>query len=174
MSDRIGVMSGGRLHQVGSPSEIYTRPATRFVLDFIGSVSYLPCRVVNHQSDSVSVAWGEEFEARSSFSVNRDTPRKGAARLAVRPEHVRLTPLAEALPAADAARGVVKLRAYLGDAWDYHVRVGDNVIRARTDSALCLEEGAEVSVRLRQAFVLSAGGVDPSAPVCSAASASQG
>ena len=167
MSDRIGVMSGGRLHQVGSPSEIYTRPATRFVLDFIGSVSYLPCRILSRDHEGVSVAWGETFEARARLAVNRDTPREGIASLAVRPEHVRLTPKEEQA-AADAAQGVVKLRAYLGDAWDYHVRVGDSVIRARTDSALCLEEGAEVTVRLRQAFVLSAGGDDPNAPICPA------
>ena len=41
MADRIGVMDGGRLEQVGTPHEIYRRPATRFVADFIGEASFL-------------------------------------------------------------------------------------------------------------------------------------
>ena len=39
MSDRIGVMSGGRLEQVGTPLEIYERPSTRFVAGFIGDAN---------------------------------------------------------------------------------------------------------------------------------------
>jgi spermidine/putrescine transport system ATP-binding protein len=46
MSDRVGVMSGGELVQVGTPREIYERPRTRFVADFVGAVNQLPARVL--------------------------------------------------------------------------------------------------------------------------------
>ena len=42
MCDRIAVMNRGRIEQVGTPSEIYERPATRFVASFVGSVNVLP------------------------------------------------------------------------------------------------------------------------------------
>jgi spermidine/putrescine transport system ATP-binding protein len=45
MSDRIAVMSGGRLQQVGAPGEIYDRPANRFVAGFIGNSNLLPAQV---------------------------------------------------------------------------------------------------------------------------------
>ena len=47
MSDRVGVMSGGVLVQVGTPREIYERPRTRFVANFVGAVNQLPARVVS-------------------------------------------------------------------------------------------------------------------------------
>jgi spermidine/putrescine transport system ATP-binding protein len=46
MSDRIAVMQGGRLQQVGPPGEIYDRPANRFVASFVGNSNLLPARVV--------------------------------------------------------------------------------------------------------------------------------
>ena len=45
MSDRIAVMNGGRVEQIGSPREIYERPQTAFVADFIGSLNVLELTV---------------------------------------------------------------------------------------------------------------------------------
>lgn len=47
MSHRIAVMSGGVIHQLAGPTEIYEQPATQFVLDFIGTVNYIPCRLLD-------------------------------------------------------------------------------------------------------------------------------
>ena len=44
MSDRIGVMRGGKLVQVGTPHEIYTAPETKFVSEFMGDVNIIPVR----------------------------------------------------------------------------------------------------------------------------------
>jgi spermidine/putrescine transport system ATP-binding protein len=46
MSDRIGVMSAGKIQQVGAPREIYTQPVNRFVASFIGESNFLPGHVV--------------------------------------------------------------------------------------------------------------------------------
>jgi putative spermidine/putrescine transport system ATP-binding protein len=53
ISDRVGVMRNGRLEQLDSPSEVYSRPATEFVAQFVGSVSRLPGEMV--APDTVSV-----------------------------------------------------------------------------------------------------------------------
>jgi iron(III) transport system ATP-binding protein len=45
LSDRVGLLSGGKLEQVGTPYEIYHHPASRFVADFVGRADYLPARV---------------------------------------------------------------------------------------------------------------------------------
>ncbi|WP_035715823.1 ABC transporter ATP-binding protein [Azorhizobium doebereinerae] len=58
MSDRIAVMSAGRIRQVGTPDEIYRRPTDRFVAAFVGDVNVLPARLERRQGDQASVLVG--------------------------------------------------------------------------------------------------------------------
>ena len=79
MSDRIGVMSAGRILQVGTPREVYTRPSSRFVADFIGETNFLTGRA---SGGRVTLDGGGEVVA--------DAAGDGPVTLAVRPEHVQL------------------------------------------------------------------------------------
>lgn len=82
MSDRIGVMSAGRLQQVGSPRDIYTRPANRFVASFIGETNFLPATPV---PGGVRLGNGAE--------VKVDAPMQtGLVTITIRPEQVRVGP----------------------------------------------------------------------------------
>src|SRR5260370_34511479 len=56
LSDRIAVLSHGRIEQIGTPDEIYERPASAFVAEFIGSSNMLPVRIVERSSDVTLVA----------------------------------------------------------------------------------------------------------------------
>jgi spermidine/putrescine transport system ATP-binding protein len=111
MSDRIAVMSAGRLLQVGAPREIYIRPVNRFVADFIGETNFLPASI---RDGAAHLAGG------SRIAVGR-TDRTGAVTLAIRPEHL-------ALVAADtpgALPGTISRRVYFGTDSHVHVRLGD-------------------------------------------------
>ena len=82
LSDRIAVMSAGRIEQLGGPREIYERPATRFVADFIGASTVLRGRAA--APDTVAVAG-------ATLRVTGATLRVGVdVELAIRPERVRL------------------------------------------------------------------------------------
>src|SRR3990172_6065988 len=59
MSDRIGVMNGGRLLQVGAPDEIYENPAAEFVADFIGETNFIPVTVVGREGELVGPPGGQ-------------------------------------------------------------------------------------------------------------------
>ena len=59
MSDRIVVMYNGRAEQVGTPFEIYNRPATRFVAGFVGTLNVVEGTIVDAQSGRISIAGGE-------------------------------------------------------------------------------------------------------------------
>jgi putative spermidine/putrescine transport system ATP-binding protein len=85
LADRIGVMNGGRLEQLGAPREIYERPATRFVADFIGASTVLRGRAV--APDRVAVASGTLHVVGA-----RALPVGADVELAIRPERVRLAP----------------------------------------------------------------------------------
>jgi spermidine/putrescine ABC transporter ATP-binding subunit len=87
LSDRIVVMNHGRIEQVGSPSELYERPRTRFVADFLGAANFLEVEVV---------ATGPEARLRTPGGLVLDAPSALAASLgdrltlALRPERIRL------------------------------------------------------------------------------------
>jgi spermidine/putrescine ABC transporter ATP-binding subunit len=83
LSDRIAVMSGGRIEQLGTPREIYEHPATRFVADFIGASTVLRGRAV--AADRVTVAPGSTLRVAGGALA-----AGGDVELAIRPERVRL------------------------------------------------------------------------------------
>jgi spermidine/putrescine transport system ATP-binding protein len=129
MSDRIGVMSAGKLQQVGSPKEIYTRPVNRFVASFIGETNFLPATVV---PSGVKLATGDVVEVA--------TTRPGTVTLTVRPEQVRLVAAGE--PGAIAA--TVKFQVYFGTDTHCHLALADGTeVVARLQSPANGEAGIE-------------------------------
>jgi spermidine/putrescine transport system ATP-binding protein len=89
MSDRIAVMSAGRILQVGSPRDIYDRPAERFVADFIGETNFLNARVDGVADGKARLTL--DSGAQVSATVAEGFQPNGRATVVVRPEHTRLT-----------------------------------------------------------------------------------
>ena len=90
MSDRIAVMNGGVVEHLGTPEEIYLRPATLFVAGFIGQTSFLPCRVesIDQRGADVRLLGGAAARVdRAGEGVRPDADGV----VVVRPEHVRLS-----------------------------------------------------------------------------------
>jgi spermidine/putrescine transport system ATP-binding protein len=117
MSDRIGVMTGGRLEQVGTPLEIYERPATRFVAGFIGDANLVDAVVETVEGDRlVARAGAGRVRARC-----RGWERAGSAlTICVRPERVRVAAAGEQ---PDGLPGRVEDRAFSGSLIKYRVAV---------------------------------------------------
>ena len=102
MADKIVVLRGGRIEQVGAPLELYNAPANRFVAGFIGSprMNFLPARVVDAGAGSVRLAIGEASTVEAALPVRGNGVAVGEnMSIGVRPEHVLLG----ADPAAGAA-----------------------------------------------------------------------
>lgn len=115
MSDRIGVMSQGRLLQVGDSQEIYERPASRFVADFIGDINLIEATVV-----APGVAkLGNGSEA--SLAAN---DLSGDITLALRPERLALLGEAEQRDGRNSMPATVTRRTYYGDVFYYEVDAG--------------------------------------------------
>lgn len=89
MSDRIAVMSEGRVEQIGTPEEIYNSPASLFVAGFIGSANLLPGEVQGHDGDDTIVALnsGATVRARATHANQTGSP----VSLMLRPERLRAT-----------------------------------------------------------------------------------
>jgi putrescine transport system ATP-binding protein len=116
VADRIAVMDHGRLAQVAPPSEIYERPNSRWVADFIGEVSMIEGRI--SEDRTIETALGPLRIA------HRDAQAGDKAWLALRPEKLRLS---AQRPAGDvnAVAGTVFEIGYRGDMSIYKVRLAD-------------------------------------------------
>jgi spermidine/putrescine transport system ATP-binding protein len=125
MSDRIGVMSDGRLLQVGTPEEIYEEPATTFVADFIGETSFLS----GHVAADGEVELGEGVRVRAEAT---DRSPGSPVTLALRPERVDLRREDGQLPeGCNTVTGTVERRTYAGTTTSYEVAVAGEVLRVR-------------------------------------------
>ncbi|MEZ4595456.1 MAG: ABC transporter ATP-binding protein [Chloroflexota bacterium] len=115
MSDRIAIMNAGRLVQVGTPREVYTRPATVFASDFIGEANRVRGTVTEASDGLVTVGAGPV--TRLVGRSVTEAPIGVAATLCVRPESIRMTRLAtppDARADAPGYRGTVREVIYLG------------------------------------------------------------
>jgi spermidine/putrescine transport system ATP-binding protein len=111
MADSIGVLNSGRLEQVGGPAELYERPASTFVADFLGQSNLLAATVVGRDGDDLLL---DVHGRRLVVPTARADRRGGRLWLGVRPEKLRL--LADGEMRADASLGVNTLAGTLTDA----------------------------------------------------------
>jgi len=114
MSDRIAVMNGGRVEQVGTPAEIYNQPTTRFVADFIGDTNIFRGERVGPNLD---VGRGLILALPPT-----ETQGTGILSVALRPEKISLSPRSDtAITAGSSAHGVVENTNFLGGAVLYRI-----------------------------------------------------
>jgi iron(III) transport system ATP-binding protein len=122
VADRVGVMSRGRLLQVGAPADVYRRPRSRAVAAFVGETNLLPARVVEVGAADLRVesAIGPLVAARAGG----ESPSVGDGLwLSIRPECVRLVDGAAAGP--NTLRGRQEHVTYLGEIAERRLRVGE-------------------------------------------------
>ena len=118
MSDRIAVMSKGRILQVGSPRDIYDRPSERFVANFIGETNFLKAAVESVTADRAQVRLASGSVIAASLPENFSP--KGEVTIVIRPEHAQL-----AARQSGALAGTLENIVYFGTDTHYHLRLGD-------------------------------------------------
>ena len=133
VSDRIAVMAHGRVEQLGAPAEIYRRPASRFVADFIGEANLLPVEIEGTGSSGVRARLGSV-----ALSVPDGAVPAGRATLVVRPEAVQIHAGSLAPSPDGVLPGQVRHMAYLGAAAEYTV---DTEVGAVAVSDALMPEG---------------------------------
>jgi ABC-type Fe3+/spermidine/putrescine transport system ATPase subunit len=145
MSDRVAVMQRGRIEQVGTPSELYEAPATRFVADFLGESNFLDGVVAGDLAGGrwlVRAAGGLELRGVGAAPLRTGQPVTAA----VRPE--KLVPLedpAASMPGViNTCKGTVEEAIYVGDATRYRVTLGaDGAVTVKVPNRLGLRQHAE-------------------------------
>jgi len=149
MSDRIAVMNGGRVEQVGSPREIYEHPSTAFVADFIGSLNAIELRVEELVGGYAVMRLGDS--ERIVVRVGGDSRTGDSLRIAVRPERVQIGPADGSTSEHNGSRlvGTIAEIVYLGMYTQFHVSTGAGRVichRLADESLDPLEPGSPVAV----------------------------
>jgi spermidine/putrescine transport system ATP-binding protein len=133
MSDRIAVMKAGRIEQVGSPADIYTRPVNRHVAEFVGETNLLEGSVAGRDADAIWVTIRGHSLRLPGHEIDQDA--KSVA-ISLRPEALRLggTPAG-----AGSCRGVIRETSYLGSSIRYAIEcpLSDTlIVRAQTPTEI--------------------------------------
>lgn len=133
MSDRVVVMKAGRIDQVGTPEEVYSRPATAFVADFVGAANLVPfARGANGAVDT-------PLGPLSATAA----PPEGATFICWRPEDVELAETGD-----NVIRGIVRESAYQGAYSELHVEAGETGLQRLHITGAAPSEGTEIAFRL--------------------------
>jgi spermidine/putrescine transport system ATP-binding protein len=129
MSDRIAVMKGGFVHQIGAPDEIYNQPATAFVASFIGDMNFLHGRMVSGQGDACRAEVnGHTLSAARPAGASSAPLQPGTDVLVcIRTERVQINSRRQPDYSVD---GVVRRIVYRGTDYEVTCGIGDQEARA--------------------------------------------
>lgn len=143
LSDQVVVMNRGKIEQVGPPAEVYHRPRTRFVADFIGRANFVPATVRDRRNGTLTVdALGALLVVPApdaAFAPGADVT------LVVRPEMVAVD------AASPHAQATVRRAAFLGSTVEYDLEIAGQLLTVAEHDprhAQVYPEGAIVPVRL--------------------------
>ena len=142
MADRVGVMRAGKLEQVAAPDELYSRPATAFVAEFVGTMNRLPGELSD--GGSAVTVFG------TTVPVQQVGPTSGPVTVLVRPENLTVAP-------AEGGNGIVFLRTFLGATSRITVLLSGDLqvlVDVPSTTAAAMTPGASVEVGIPSAPVL--------------------
>jgi putative spermidine/putrescine transport system ATP-binding protein len=154
MSDLIAVMNEGRIVQVGTPRELYERPLSSFVADFIGRINLLRGTLV----EEGSYEWLVDVVGAGLLRVSprgQAPPVGSSLELSVRPERIQISPATgRDLDVGNCLHGTIEARSYVGAINRYRVRLRDSAtvalvevpIERRTEE---LADDAQVSLLIQ-------------------------
>ena len=112
VSDRIIVMDEGKISQIGSPRELYERPKSLFVANFIGDSNILPCTVSHSRKKEKVLTIGQVKIKKTNVSA-----KNGSTSALIRPEHIKLTQK----EAASTLAGTIEKATYVGSKIEYNI-----------------------------------------------------
>jgi spermidine/putrescine transport system ATP-binding protein len=133
MSDRIAVMNRGRIEQIATPSDLYWRPESAFVAQFIGKTNILICRTD-----------GDGQLRAGSLPVVTSTELKGALTLSIRPEEIEIGPDSARYPNHFIAR--IEEILFIGHEQEIVIQLGGQTLVVRVPGRTDVRRGDEIEV----------------------------
>jgi len=142
ISDRVIVMQGGQIEQIGAPEEVYNAPCSCFVADFVGSANLIRGKIVGGAGNAVS------FETEEGTLLDLRASRKPGGTettVALRSAYIALAQAAGAPPGPNMVFGRVQRRMFHGDFIQYVISSPAGKLIVRRPPTELFEEGADVT-----------------------------
>ncbi|MGF7162862.1 spermidine/putrescine ABC transporter ATP-binding subunit [Rhodoligotrophos appendicifer] len=158
LSDRIAVLSQGRIEQVGTPEEIYLKPASRFVAEFIGASNLIEARVTGFADGMAELTTRTGLIVQAAAPV---APARESVTLLIRPERIKLAPRTASEPRQENLfPAEVRDLTYLGEDIQLRVLIGGNesllVVRKSGDEfSPLLGQSINVSIEPANVYLLA-------------------
>ena len=151
LSTSVAVMNNGKIVQYASPREVYSRPKTRFVADFIGTSNFIPGTIL-----SVDGSMSEVATEQGSLwsSTNPGLSVGDEVSVSIRPEDIGIDEKLADSAGKNCWSGSVLTRAFLGEFVDHVVRVGNEELRCRTNPNISISADTSVHVTVHPDSVL--------------------
>ena len=142
LSDLVIVMRLGHIEQQGTPQEIYTRPCSLYVANFMGYANQLPVTVVAREGEAflVRTSAGEQLRAISTVAESRDWQPGQEVLASFRPDETR----SDLKETTNRLRGTVRFVEYLGKAFEALVNLADESQQLLVQSPVALVNGTEI------------------------------
>jgi spermidine/putrescine transport system ATP-binding protein len=148
MSDRIAVMHDGLIEQIGSPREIYERPATRFVAEFVGAMNFIKARITG-ATDATGLVRARTGDGRElSVPLNAAAASGDEIAIAIRPESAWLSAAPKASNGSICLPARITSIVYMGAREEVRLELEDGspcLVEARRGDVLSLSSGDQVS-----------------------------
>ena len=141
MGSRLGIMEEGIVRQIGTPHEIYEYPTSRYVADFIGTMTIFEGLIVAEKEGELVIQC-DEIDVPIHVKHTGVAPLGGSVAVAIRPEKVQIKRGLKPPQAFNCVEGIVQDIGYLGDVSIYHVElIGSEVmVQAMVPNAVRLAE----------------------------------
>jgi len=151
--DRIAILNRGRIQQIGTPEEIYNKPATKFVAGFLGITRFVRGKIVevlSKDTGEVLVETEDHYIVKAISNLQK-VSKSSNVLLVIRPEYITL-----ARETGDNVFEVVVERAtYTGDAIDYDIKLGKWDLRFKTPANVRIAPGTTIKVRIDPSRVVA-------------------
>ena len=153
VADRIALLKDGRLVQVGTPADLYHRPANSFVADFIGQTNLIAGTVVGRQEDLLEI----ETPA-GTIAARGDYPGGQRVVISIRPEQIHLSRngtvhAASAKPEMNHLRGKIDQTTFLGDSSEHVISINGQRLKAISSPPM-MESTGEIRLQFSAADVM--------------------
>ncbi|WP_232830848.1 ABC transporter ATP-binding protein [Tropicimonas sp. IMCC34011] len=147
MSDRVCVMRDGHIVQLGSPADLYHRPVSRFVGDFLGGATFLRANVAGEEGDEIVLKWQDTSIIKAKRPAT-SVATGDSVLCMMRPQNLRIS--SEPVPGANALPATVIASVMTGTMTEHFVRLADGTevtaVELTTPGSQLLPDGANVHV----------------------------
>ncbi len=146
ISDQIAVMHAGKLIEVGTPQQLYSRPKRRFTATFLGLTNLIEGKVIELGGDSKPGRL-ETKRGILTFIPATGLEKGRAAVISIRPEHIQVHK-EKPQELENVIEGTVKEAIFMGDAYHCDIAVGDTLLKVHTHPFLSMSPGEKVYLHL--------------------------